>query len=97
MYINENEATVDIEAYIKKYTQDFKLYAVKRKTINTKKFSLFCIVKVTYAQGQSSLFSDFIKDSINDDIELVESDVVEESRTLKEVFLFKCTISVFGI
>ena len=96
MYIDENEAKTAIENVVKNYTDDFRIYPIKRKAENLKKKVVFFIVQVLVNEQNEELFNDFMLKAVEDDnMEIIESSIKEDAKSLKELFLVKCQIDVF--
>jgi len=101
MYLNEDEAKETIKDVVvahEKHTDDFKLYPVKRKTKSAKQVSVFFILKIKNIPENEALYNHFMKKSIEDEnLEILESDLDVENKVLKEAFLIRCDINIFGI
>jgi hypothetical protein len=101
MYLNEGQAKEAIQAVVvahAKHTDDFKLYPVKRKTKSAKQVSVFFILKIKSIPENETLYNDFMKKSVDDEnLEILESDLDVENKVLKEAFLIRCDISIFGV
>jgi len=101
MYINESEASKAIQCVViehKLHLDDFKIYPIKRKSNGTKKVSVFFILKVKSLSENEALFNKFMKVSLNEEsMQIIESELSEENRVIKEMFLIKCEINIFGV
>lgn len=98
MYINEAAAVIAIKEVVEAYTTDFKIFPVKRKAENLKKKVVYFILQVLVDEHNENLFNDFMIKSVDDDkLEIIESNIKEDDRYLKELFLIKCSIDTYGI
>lgn len=98
MYLNENEATQGIANVVKSYTDDYSIKAVKRKTVNLVRKDVFFILTIKSTLESEAIYNEYMKMFVqNDDLQIIESSLEVENKVLKDLFLIKCQVDVYGI
>lgn len=97
MYLNKNEAELDISDIVKDYTDDYSISIVKKKVIDSKIVEYFFVLTVLKFE-ENDLFKKLMKANlIQPNLQLVESSYHQDNRAMKELFLIKCKINIFGV
>jgi len=98
MYLNKDEVKQELEEIVKKQTDDFSITLFKRKVLNAKEVSVIFAVKVKHNEQADLLLLDLMQaNARGKNLELLETAIEEENKTLKEVFFVQGVINIYGV
>lgn len=98
MYLNETEAKAAIEALIEKHAgTDFEVVTLRRKPKDLICKYVFFGLKVA-PKNSEAFFNDLMMATIaTDSLEVIESEIVEENKKTKDIFLIRAEVNVVKI
>jgi hypothetical protein len=96
MYLNETEAKEAIETLIEKHAgTDFEVVTLRRKPKDLVYKYVFFGLKVA-PKNSEAFFNDLMMATIDTDLEVIESEIVEENKKTKDIFLIRAEVNVVG-
>lgn len=94
--LTKEEALSKIKSIVEVHTKDYELFLYKRITKDIKTKTLIFALKVKAETFCEQLFDEFMNLKIQAfGIEVVESEMVNENKTNKDIFLLKVDVDVF--
>lgn len=93
--LTKSEALSQIETVVKNHTDDYELTLFKRRPKSPLVKTLIFALKVKAVEENEDLFNEFAMLNINGScIEIVESEIIIENKTRKEIFLIKVDVKI---
>ncbi|AXH14368.1 hypothetical protein CP985_05640 [Malaciobacter mytili LMG 24559] len=98
MHLNETEAKTAIETLIKEHAgTDFEVVILRRKPKDLISKYVFFGLKVA-SKNSEVFFNDLmIATASTDSLEVIESEIVEENKKIKDIFLIRAEVEVVKI